>query len=201
MRVGLAGVGHRFPGCPPLFEDLTADLAPGHVYALTGPSGSGKSTLLGIIAGWIPPTSGSIAREGITGTQWVFQSPHGVAGRTALDHVSLPFLARGLSRADADTAAHTLLQDMGIAHLASSAFRHLSGGEGQRLMIARALAANPDLLLLDEPTAALDHRTAQEVVDVVAALAQRDCIVVIATHDPRVQERCTDRLSLAGVAA
>ena len=68
-------------------------------------------------------------------------------------------------------------------------------------MIARALAANPDLLLLDEPTAALDHRTAQEVVDVVAALAQRDCIVVIATHDPRVQERCTDRLSLAGVAA
>ncbi len=201
MRVGLAGVGHRFPGCPPLFEDLTADLAPGHVYALTGPSGSGKSTLLGIIAGWIPPTSGSIAREGISGIQWVFQSPHGVAGRTALDHVSLPFLARGLSRADADTAAHTLLQDMGIAHLASSAFRHLSGGEGQRLMIARALAANPDLLLLDEPTAALDHRTAQEVVDVVAALAQRDCIVVIATHDPRVQERCTDRLSLAGVAA
>ena len=201
MRVGLAGVGHRFPGCPPLFEDLTADLAPGHVYALTGPSGSGKSTLLGIIAGWIPPTSGSIAREGISGIQWVFQSPHGVAGRTALDHVSLPLLARGLSRADADTAAHTLLQDMGIAHLASSAFRHLSGGEGQRLMIARALAANPDLLLLDEPTAALDHRTAQEVVDVVAALAQRDCIVVIATHDPRVQERCTDRLSLAGVAA
>ena len=201
MRLGLAGVGHRFPGCPPLFEDLTADLAPGHVYALTGPSGSGKSTLLGIIAGWIPPTSGSIAREGISGIQWVFQSPHGVAGRTALDHVSLPFLARGLSRADADTAAHTLLQDMGIAHLASSAFRHLSGGEGQRLMIARALAANPDLLLLDEPTAALDHRTAQEVVDVVAALAQRDCIVVIATHDPRVQERCTDRLSLAGVAA
>ncbi len=201
MRVGLAGVGHRFPGCPPLFEDLTADLAPGHVYALTGPSGSGKSTLLGIIAGWIPPTSGSIAREGISGIQWVFQSPHGVAGRTALDHVSLPLLARGLSRADAETAAHTLLQDMGIAHLASGAFRHLSGGEGQRLMIARALAANPDLLLLDEPTAALDHRTAQEVVDVVAALAQRDCIVVIATHDPRVQERCTDRLSLAGVAA
>ena len=201
MRVGLAGVGHRFPGCPPLFEDLTADLAPGHVYALTGPSGSGKSTLLGIIAGWIPPTSGSIAREGISGIQWVFQSPHGVAGRTALDHVSLPLLARGLSRADAETAAHTLLQDMGIAHLASSAFRHLSGGEGQRLMIARALATNPDLLLLDEPTAALDHRTAQEVVDVVAALAQRDCIVVIATHDPRVQERCTDRLSLAGVAA
>lgn len=201
MRVGLAGVGHRFPGCPPLFEDLTADLGPGHVYALTGPSGSGKSTLLGIIAGWIPPTSGSIAREGITGIQWVFQSPHGVAGRTALDHVSLPLLARGLSRADADTAAHTLLQDMGIAHLASGAFRHLSGGEGQRLMIARALATNPDLLLLDEPTAALDHRTAQEVVDVVAALAQRDCIVVIATHDPRVQERCTDRLSLAGVAA
>jgi lipoprotein-releasing system ATP-binding protein len=201
MRVGLAGVGHRFPGCPPLFEDLTADLGPGHVYALTGPSGSGKSTLLGIIAGWIPPTSGSIAREGISGIQWVFQSPHGVAGRTALDHVSLPLLARGLSRADADTAAHTLLQDMGIAHLASGAFRHLSGGEGQRLMIARALATNPDLLLLDEPTAALDHRTAQEVVDVVAALAQRDCIVVIATHDPRVQERCTDRLSLAGVAA
>lgn len=201
MRVGLAGVGHRFPGCPPLFEDLTADLGPGHVYALSGPSGSGKSTLLGIIAGWIPPTSGSIAREGISGIQWVFQSPHGVAGRTALDHVSLPLLARGLSRADADTAAHTLLQDMGIAHLASGAFRHLSGGEGQRLMIARALATNPDLLLLDEPTAALDHRTAQEVVDVVAALAQRDCIVVIATHDPRVQERCTDRLSLAGVAA
>lgn len=200
MRVALSGIGHHFLGYPPLFEDITADLVPGHVYALTGPSGSGKSTLLGILAGWIDPSEGRLVREGVGTIQWVFQSPHGVAGRTALDHVSLPLLAGGRSRAQAEPLAMGLLCDMGIDHLATSPFRHLSGGEGQRLMIARALAAEPDLLLLDEPTAALDHRTAQEVVEVVAALAQRNCIVVIATHDPRVQQRCTDHLSLAGVS-
>ncbi|HBX79928.1 MAG: Glutamine transport ATP-binding protein GlnQ [bacterium ADurb.BinA028] len=197
MHVSLAGVGHRFPGRPPLFADVSDDLQPAHVYALTGPSGSGKSTLLGIIAGWIDPTSGTVGRDGIRSVQWVFQSPYGVPGRSALDHVTLPLLARGLSRADAEPVARGLLDDMGLKHREHSPFRHLSGGEGQRLMIARALAAKPDLLLLDEPTAALDHRTAEEVIDVVSALARRDCIVVIATHDPRVQARCSDHISLA----
>ena len=90
MRVDLDNVGHRYADGPLLVHDLTASLMPGHVYALTGPSGAGKSTLLGIIAGWTTPAEGQVTRQGIDSMRWIFQNPHGVAQRTAIDHVSLP---------------------------------------------------------------------------------------------------------------
>ncbi|QUY61670.1 ABC transporter [Gulosibacter molinativorax] len=116
MLVTLSDLGHRFDGHPFLFERVTAKLEPGRVYALTGPSGSGKSTLLGIIAGWISPTTGTIERDDIERIGWIFQNPHGVARRTALDHVALAFLARGDTREVADEKAHALLARFGLTH-------------------------------------------------------------------------------------
>lgn len=190
MLVETVGLGHRFGDQPQLFSNLTTTFQPGKTYALTGPSGSGKSTLLGIIAGWIKPSQGELKRTGITRISWVFQNPYGVAGRTALDHVCLPFIARGTGRAKAVEAATGLLATMRLEQVAHQPFRELSGGEGQRLMLARALASEPDLLLMDEPTAQLDAHTALEVVSVLDSLSARNCIVAIATHDLRVSSAC-----------
>jgi ABC-type lipoprotein export system ATPase subunit len=196
MSVTMKGVSHRFPGTPELFSGLDAVLRPGEVYAVTGPSGCGKSTLLGLIAGWITPTGGSIVRENVRRVRWVFQNPHGIAHRSAVDHVVTPLLARGRRRRDALSDALALLGDVGLGARAGSEFRHLSGGEAQRLMLARALAGEPDLLLVDEPTAQLDPRTAAEVTGVLTTLAGRSAVVVIATHDARVSAACTEGIEL-----
>src|SRR5690606_3042626 len=105
----LVDVGHVFAGQSPLFEGISAAFDAGAVVALTGPSGSGKSTLLSIIAGWLRPTHGRVDLPPSVVTAWVFQNPHGVARRTALDHVALPVVARGATRAEADAEALELL--------------------------------------------------------------------------------------------
>lgn len=197
-RVRLDSVGHRFEGGDMLFRGLSLTLEPGRVYALTGPSGSGKSTLLSILAGWMPPSEGTVSREAATRVSWVFQNPHGVAARTALDHVALPLLARGLRRSQAEPAARELLGRFLLDGLESRLFGSLSGGEAQRLMLARGIAADPALLLVDEPTAQLDRRTAETVNDSLAALRSPRTIVVIATHDLSTRDRCTHRIELDG---
>ena len=194
--VTLDAVGHQFEGGAPLFRGLTLALEPGRVYALTGPSGSGKSTLLSILAGWTKPTEGRVSRDNAGSTAWVFQNPHGVAGRTALDHVVLPMLARGARRAQADTAARELLDSFRLGAVADSDFGSLSGGEAQRLMLARGIASHPQVLLVDEPTAQLDRATAASVNDTLAALSSPHTVVVIATHDPSTRDRCSDGIDL-----
>ena len=94
--VTLRDVGHTFTGDTWLFRSLNADLRPDRVYALVGPSGSGKSTLLSILAGWVKPSEGCIRWRNIGKTSWVFQNPIGVARRSVIDHVMLPYLAQGL---------------------------------------------------------------------------------------------------------
>lgn len=197
MLVTLDDLGHRFDHLPFLFRHVTARLEPGRVYALTGPSGSGKSTLLGLIAGWIAPAEGRIDRFGIDRIGWIFQNPHGVARRTVRDHVTLPLIARGESRGTADSQALVLLERFGLAHAADRQFRALSGGEGQRLMLARGIAAAPDLLLVDEPTAQLDQHTAATVSDALSKIATAGTIIVVATHDARTRDACTDIIDLA----
>lgn len=201
MHVTATGLGHHFPGRAWLFRDLDLHLRPGRTYALTGPSGSGKSTLLGLLAGWQIPREGNVERRDVRRVRWVFQNPHGTARRTSLDHVVLPFLVRGLDVDDAETAATDLLERFGLGAVAKQEFRRLSGGEAQRLMLARAFAAEPDLLLVDEPTAQLDPPTARTVNASLGALRSSRTIIIVATHDAATRDFCTDHVDLAQVTA
>lgn len=196
MRVELESVGHTFTGSSTLFTDLNHVFVPGNKYALVGPSGSGKSTLMSIIAGWTTPTTGTVILDEVRSTGWVFQNPHGVARRTALDHVTLPFLAQGSTREDADAKARTLMASVDLSAIADRRFSSLSGGEAQRLMLIRAIASSPDLLLVDEPTAQLDPRTASTVNDTLGQISASGTIIIVATHDPRTRDSCTETLDL-----
>ncbi|HHW84297.1 MAG TPA: ATP-binding cassette domain-containing protein [Actinomycetales bacterium] len=186
----------RFGERPWLFGNLNLTLTAGDMVGVVGPSGSGKSTLLSILAGELAPTRGTVHRDGADRIGWVFQNPYGVAHRTALDHVTLPLLAHGATRTDADHRALDLLARFGLREVASSPFSALSGGEGQRLQLARAVASEPDLLLVDEPTAQLDSQTAAGVNAILGELASSGAAVVIATHDLRTASQCQQILDL-----
>lgn len=196
MQVVIDALGHRFPEGPWLFRGLDARLVPGQIYALVGPSGSGKSTLLSLIAGWACPAEGKIIRQGEGRITWVFQNPHGTAQRSVLDHVVFPLLAAGFHRRDAEVKAFDLLGRFQLEALARHSFHSLSGGEAQRLMLARAAASSPALFLIDEPTAQLDLHTRKEVNATISALADPSTIVVIATHDEATRDMCTQVIDL-----
>ncbi|MCD4558116.1 ATP-binding cassette domain-containing protein [Schaalia sp. lx-100] len=196
MQVTLNRVGHQFSGKPWLFRHMTQELHEGEVYALIGPSGSGKSTLLSIIAGWLEPTEGTIITTGTGRTSWVFQNPYGIARRSALDHVVFPLLAEGMDRVEAEIRAYEILDTFHLNSIAQQEFASLSGGEAQRLMLARAFASHPSLFLIDEPTAQLDLHTRQEVNAAIADLACAQTIVVVATHDKETERMCTQVIDL-----
>lgn len=196
MRLTLEDLGHRYGEGPWLFQGLSATLRPGASWAVVGPSGSGKSTLLWLLAGWINPSSGRIGRAGVTRSSWVPQHPLGVARRTALDQVVLALLVRGMARGQAEARATEVLSRFGLQKVAGRAFGDLSGGEAQRLMLARATVTDADLLLVDEPTAQLDARTAGTVTGCLHELVHAGGIVVVATHDVRVAARCDHVLEL-----
>jgi len=193
-------IGHRFGRDQEwLYRHLSYEFRAGGVYAITGPSGCGKSTLLSVLAGLSQPTEGRIGYSRPPRVSWVFQNPFGTPRRKALDHVALPIIARGIDPAQADEQALGLLARFDLEHVAGRAFRELSGGEAQRLMLARGLASRPELLLVDEPTAQLDVRTAQKVNAAIRSTADPETVVVVATHDERTRESCTDLLDLASL--
>lgn len=194
MSVRLVDVSHSFGR--PLFAPVSFAFRAGRITGVVGPSGCGKSTLLGIVAGMIRPSSGRVERNGER-CAWVFQNPHGVARRSALDHVSTPLLARGMTRRSADEKALAFMETFGLKGRSGAAFATLSGGEAQRLMLARAMASRPDLLLVDEPTAQLDRDTAAQVNNVIGRLADGGAAVVIATHDAETQRACDTILDLS----
>jgi putative ABC transport system ATP-binding protein len=183
--------------------DLTVDRADS--LAIMGPSGSGKSTLLGLLGGLDRPSSGSLAFEGrdvatlsddelarvrnrVIG--FVFQSFQLLPRTTALANVGLPLVYRGLGRAARRRRAAEVLEAVGLGHRLQHRPSQLSGGEQQRVAIARALAAEPAMLLADEPTGNLDSQSGEEVLDLLARLhAERGVAVVVVTHDPGVATR------------
>jgi putative ABC transport system ATP-binding protein len=163
--------------------------------AVTGPSGSGKSTLLHLLAGLEAPTAGTIDRSSPgMGIGLVFQGPSLLPTLDVAENVALPLLLDGHHPADADDRARQALARLGIADLAGALPDELSGGQAQRVAVARALATRPQLILADEPTGQLDRRTADHVVDVLlAAAAEAGAALVIATHDPAVAARLAVR--------
>lgn len=191
---------HGFSGAPLLFENVAFTATAGEVVGVCGASGSGKSTLLSILAGWEAPVDGIVQRTGVSSINWVFQNPHGIARRRAIDHITFPMLAVGLDRLVAEEKAQPIIQSFRLEKVQHREFRELSGGEAQRLMLARAVALAPDLLLVDEPTAQLDPRTAGTINDTLGAIASAGSIVLVATHDPGTRASCARILDLADFA-
>lgn len=179
--------------------DMT--LHAGELTLLMGPSGSGKTTLLSILGCILTPTSGTLAikgetTEGLGAEQlaalrrrhvgFVFQSYNLFPTLTALENVRLALDVRGMRYGETIQRAETALREVGLGHRLRNYPRHLSGGEQQRVAVARALASAPSVILADEPTAALDSENGHAVMALLAQIAKDDSRAVLAvTHDPR----------------
>jgi putative ABC transport system ATP-binding protein len=185
---------------------VSCQVRTGEQIALVGPSGSGKSTLLHVMAGLDRPTVGTVSwpdlggppstlRAGTVGL--VFQGPSLLPDLDVVENVALPLLLDGAASADAAGRARQLLDQLGLADLASHLPEELSGGQAQRVSVARALVAEPRLVLADEPTGQLDHESSQLVVDLlVTTTARLGAGLVITTHDPAVAERLPQRWTM-----
>jgi putative ABC transport system ATP-binding protein len=181
------------------------DARPGELTALVGRSGSGKTTLLNIIGGLDRPTSGSVEIDGTEVTSlgrdelsrlrretlaFIFQSYALIPILTAAENVAVPMRLTGTDPAQRDERAMLLLRMVGLGEHAHQRAHELSGGQQQRVAIARALANRPRLLIADEPTGQLDSTNAQQIMELMRALADTEGVaVLVATHDPAVIAR------------
>ncbi|HKT00869.1 MAG TPA: ATP-binding cassette domain-containing protein [Rugosimonospora sp.] len=173
--------------------------------ALTGRSGSGKSTLLHLLAGLDQPTAGELCWPGLDGCPagrpgvvgFVFQGPSLLAPLDAAENVALPLVLAGRSPADAQSRARDALDRAGVAELAGKLPEELSGGQAQRVAVARVLASQPRLILADEPTGQLDAAHRDEVVTLLVEAADAlGAGLVVATHDARVADRLPARWTM-----
>jgi putative ABC transport system ATP-binding protein len=184
---------------------LDLDVGRGEYAAIMGPSGSGKSTLLQILGCLDVPTSGSyqlageevgsLDEEALSSIRnrrigFVFQAYNLLARATALDNVALPLLYRGVPAPERRRVAQEALERVGLGDRTGHRPNELSGGQKQRVAIARALAADPDILLADEPTGNLDSRTGTEILELFDALHREGRTIVMVTHEEYVAEHC-----------
>ncbi len=185
-------------------DGLSLTVPGGQFLAIVGPSGSGKSTLLSLLGGLDRPDEGQITvegqelgglrshelarfRQGTVG--FVFQSFNLLPNVTALDNVGLPMIFAGVDDATREKRARELLELVGLAERAHHRASQLSGGEQQRVAVARALANNPRVLLADEPTGNLDSETGQRVMQMLAGLhRQQGLTLVVVTHNQAVAQ-------------
>ncbi len=177
---------------------VSVTVAPHARIALTGPSGSGKSTLLHLLAGLQQPTAGVISWPGLERSDTIALERVGLIfqGRSLLptldvvENVRLPLLFAGVPEAEATARAGAALARVGIAELAGALPDALSGGQAQRVAVARVLAGAPRLILADEPTGQLDHAAAATVIDVLIEAADTlGAALIVSTHDPAIARR------------
>ena len=182
-------------------KGVSLELQPGELTLLMGPSGSGKTTLLSILGCILTPTEGalSVAGESTEGLSpegladlrrrhvgFVFQSYNLFPTLNAIENVRLALDVRGEKYADTVIKAETALREVGLAHRLRSFPGNMSGGEQQRVAVARALASKPSIILADEPTAALDSENGHAVMELLSDIAKDESRAVLAvTHDPR----------------
>ena len=196
-----------------VFEGFNFEIRPGELVALVGESGAGKTTLLHLLAALDTPTSGEVYFEGRKLSEFraderadyrngrvgfVWQMHYLLPEFSALENVMLPQLMRGTQFAAAVIQARALLAEVGLGHAVQRRSGELSGGEQQRVALARALANQPAVLLADEPTGNLDHRTAQRVMDLLRKLHRTHGLTsVLATHNLELAKAADRTLRLA----
>jgi putative ABC transport system ATP-binding protein len=208
----VAKVFHRGSEDIQVLHNLDLSIAQGEFLALMGPSGSGKSTLLNLLAGLDRPTSGSLSVAGeriesLSRAQlahwrarhvgFVFQFYNLLPVLSAERNVELPLLLTDLSGSERRKHVATALEIVGLSHRAKHTPRTLSGGEQQRVGIARAIVTDPTLILADEPTGDLDRKSGDAILDLLAGLnREHGKTIIMVTHDPHAAERASRRLQM-----
>ncbi len=188
------------------------DLAKGEIVALVGPSGSGKSTLLQCVGLLDKPTGGSILIGSVPVHQmtevertnirrnkigFVYQRHNLLADFTALENVMMPMLANGVSEEEAEARALKLLRAVNVQHRVSHLPGEMSGGEQQRVAVARALANNPEIILADEPTGSLDPAHASAVFDLLLEIVRKNKMAMLfVTHDMNLAARADRKITI-----
>ncbi|GGS04841.1 peptide ABC transporter ATP-binding protein [Streptomyces aureoverticillatus] len=202
--VRLAGVTKEYPGGVAALRGVDLDVGEGELLAIVGPSGSGKSTLLHIVGTLDRPTAGTVEIAGhdvatlsdrslsalrARRIGFVFQAFHLVPGVSARDNVAEGLLYSGLPRAVRRARAAEALDRVGLADRMRHRPHELSGGQKQRVAIARAVVGEPDLLLADEPTGALDSASGEAVLALLHDLNSEGATIAVITHDAQIAER------------
>ncbi|MFM7640916.1 MAG: ABC transporter ATP-binding protein [Cyanobium sp.] len=188
----------------PILRDINLTILRGEYAAIMGASGSGKSTLMNILGCLEPPSGGRYFFDGrdvtlLTDDErtdlrnfrigFVFQQFNLLSRLSALDNVMLPMVYAGYSRGERRERARWMLERVGLGERLDHLPSQLSGGQQQRVAIARALVNQPELVLADEPTGALDSRTGRDVMNLIGELHQEGITIVLVTHDAAVAER------------
>ena len=198
----------QMPQPLPILKGIDLEIVRGELLCIVGASGVGKSTFLHLLGGLDRPTAGTVEFEGqdlytLNDNQlaafrnrrigFVFQFHHLLPEFTALENTMMPRLIRGDNRAEIETAARQILDRVSLSHRLDHKVGELSGGEQQRVAIARALIGQPELLLADEPTGNLDHRTGEHIFEMFRELhRERDLTSVIVTHNERIAVQCDE---------
>ncbi|MCX0245765.1 ABC transporter ATP-binding protein [Streptomyces drozdowiczii] len=193
---------HKTYGSTPALDGASFSVHPGEVVAVMGPSGSGKSTLLHCLAGIITPDSGTITYDGRelsamsdaersalrrSDFGFVFQFGQLVPELTCVENVALPLRLGGARRKDAERIARSWMERLEVEDIGAQRPGEVSGGQGQRVAVARALAASPKVIFADEPTGALDSLNGERVMQLLTDAARSaNVAVVLVTHEARV---------------
>lgn len=195
--IAAENLGHAFDDGHWLFRNWSFTVERGTTAAIVGPSGSGKSTMLAILGRELRPRQGTVRIESsprssalrLSPIAWVFQTSNVVGALTVRSNVALPLYLAGESPVYIDESVAAGALAVGIDHLLDRSIRTLSGGELQRVGVARALVSNAELILADEPTGSLDRDTTDRVADALLTPDQSRAVIVV-THDQRVARRC-----------
>lgn len=209
--VVVSKVSHQYDqGSICALSDITLSLNGAEKVAITGPSGCGKSTLLHIISGLAKPTSGVVSINGMTPrsqAEWtalrchkigiVFQAFHLIPTLTAVENIELSMFGVVKKSSQRLSRAMKLLDHVGLSGRAQNRPNELSGGECQRVAIARSLANNPSLIIADEPTGNLDSKSAQSVISLLEGVSlENSATLIVATHDQAFAERMDRRIHI-----
>lgn len=182
-------------------DNVSFNLSRGELILLMGPSGSGKTTLLTLVSGLLRPTSGTIYIDSINISNlsqkelakirmnkigFIFQHFNLLSSLTALENVMVPFVIQGVKASEARKRAEALLVEFGLEDRINHKPKDLSGGEQQRVAVARAMVTNPDIIIADEPTANLDSKKGKDVMELIYTKVKEGRGAIIASHDPRI---------------